>query len=204
MKVSDYIAIAGIVATIVVGIISWFVSAHLTKKSINKQSLNYEIKLYPIISKVFLSKSSDLRIYYKDDILPEPTLLAVDIVNTGNVAIENPPIEIEAHGATYIIPGYIEDIPPGYEDIWSIERSDAETCIIQLQHINPGQVVKARFFLDELPLKAPVFKCPMKDVEIREVTDSEMLDLLSGNFEHFAIISFLPMVRQLYSKFAKK
>jgi hypothetical protein len=173
LNLSEYLGLGSIIATVLVGIISWILSAYLTKKTLKRKKINYEIKMFPIISKDFFSKSSDLKIYFKDELLPEPTLLAVDIINSGNVAIENPPIEIEALGATYIIPGYIEDIPPGYEKIWELERTDAESCAIHLEHINPGQVVKARFFLDELPKFPPVFKSPMKDLEIREV-DTEI------------------------------
>lgn len=139
-------AIGGISATLIVGVISWFVSAHLTKKSQQKKMLTYEMKKYHIISSDFLKKSNDIKVFYKDNILPEPTLLSVDIINPGNISITDPPIEIEAKGATYIIPGYIEDIEPGYENLWSLVRTDAESCAIRLEHINPGQVVKARFF----------------------------------------------------------
>lgn len=173
MDLAEYLGLGAIIATVLVGIVSWILSAYLTKKTLKRKKINYEIKMFPIISKDFSSKSSDLKIYFKEELLPEPTLLAIDIINSGNVAIEVPPIEIEALGATYIIPGYIEDIPPGYEDIWKLEKTDAESCAIHLEHINPGQVVKARFFLDEFPKNPPVFKCPMKDLEIIEV-DTEI------------------------------
>lgn len=110
--------------------------------------------------------SAALTIEFNGEQLVEPTLLSVDIVNLGNRAIENPPIIIEAVGATYVIPIYIEDVPPGYEDLWTLERTDAEQCAIRLEHINPDQVVKARFFLDEVPSQIPVFKCAMKDVSV--------------------------------------
>ena len=177
MQLQDFLAIGGIVATLIVGIISWFVSAYLTKKSQQKKILTYEMKKYHIISTDFLKKSNDIKVYYKDDILPEPTLLAVDIINSGNIAINNPPIEIDAVGATCIIPGYIEDIEPGYEDLWSLERTNAESCAIKLAHINPAQVVKARFFLDEFPTEMPIFKCPMENLKIRKV-DTELKRVL--------------------------
>ncbi|MEK4045917.1 hypothetical protein NSU18_19990 [Paenibacillus sp. FSL H8-0048] len=171
MQAPELIAIVSIFITVIIGVTSWFISAHLTRRSIRTQKLTYEIQIFPIISREFLKNTtSELRITYKDELLPEPTLLAVDIINTGNCSIENPPITIEAVGATYVIPGYIEDIPPGYEYLWELERTDAEECTIHLAHINPGQVVKARFFLDEFPKEKPLFKCPMKDLVIREVT----------------------------------
>jgi hypothetical protein len=169
MGLQEYLGIGSIVATILVGVVSWIVSANLTKKSLLQKKLSYEIRMFSIVSNQFLNKSNELEIYYKKELLPEPTLLAIDIINSGKSSIENPPIVVDAKGTTYIIPGYIEDVPPGYEDLWSLDRKDAETCSINLEHINPGQVVKARFFLDEFPKEVPVFKCPMKDVEIKEV-----------------------------------
>lgn len=81
-----------------IGIISWVLSSYLTKKSLTKKKINYEIKLFPIISNNFVTRTSDSQIYFHDKLLTEPTLLAVDIINSGNAAIECPPIEIEAVG----------------------------------------------------------------------------------------------------------
>ena len=117
MSFQEYLGVGSIVATLLVGIISWILSSYLTKKSLTKKKINYEMKLFSIISNNFLTRTSDLQIYFHEKLLTEPTLLAVDIINTGNVAIEHPPIEIEAVGATYIIPGYIENVPAGYEDL---------------------------------------------------------------------------------------
>ncbi|PIC80556.1 hypothetical protein CSV75_01830 [Sporosarcina sp. P18a] len=186
MEFQEYLGIGSILATIIVGVISWWVSSYVTKKSLKRQKLNYEIKLYPIISKGFLNKSDDLQIHYQEELLPDPTLLAVDIINSGNVAIENPPIEIKALGATYIIPGYIEEIPAGYEELWELTRTDAEACAVKLAHINPGQIVKARFFLNELPSNPPVFQCPMKDLELQEV-NTEMKQIFMNS-----LLSTLP------------
>jgi len=169
MATQDYFSLISIIITILVGIISWIVSAFLTKKSIKQKKLAYEINYFPIISKDFISNASKLKIEYEGELLPEPTLLVVDVMNVGNEAIENPPIEIRAVGATYVIPGYLEDVPPGYEDIWKLERTDAESSAIKLKHINPKQVVKARFLLDEFPKEPPLFVCPMKNLEVRKL-----------------------------------
>lgn len=165
MTQQDYISISIGIATLLV---TWFAAVYSTKKNIRTYKLKYGIQLFPIIGQEFY-KSGDLKIYYKDELLPEPTLLTIDIINSGNAAIERPPIEVEAIGATYIIPGYIEDIPSGYENKWTLERTGPESCAIKLEHLNPGQVVKARFFLDENPIEKPVIKCAMKDLTIKEV-----------------------------------
>lgn len=41
-------------------------------------------------------------------------------------------------------------------------------CNILLKHINPKQVVKTRFFLDNLPQKKIIFECPMQNVQTQE------------------------------------
>lgn len=202
MKLSDYLTIGSIAATIVIGILSWFVSAYITKKGLQKKRLSYEIKIHPIISKAFFNKTDDLKVYFKNELLPDPTLLSIDIMNTGNVAIERPPIEVEAVGATYVIPGYIEDIPLGYEELWTMERTDAEKCSIRLDHINPGQVVKARFFLDENPKELPLFKCPMKNLEIKKI-NTEMKELIMEDLTNIAEPNFIKFILTLY-KYIRK
>jgi hypothetical protein len=181
---SDWIGISGIAATIIAALIAWFVSAWSTKKSLATQTLGYRMSLSPLLAmdRVPGGKAS-LKIEFNGEQLVEPTLLSVDVVNLGNRAVERPPIVIEAVGATYVIPIYIEDAPPGYEDLWKLERTDADQCAVQLDHINPGQVVRARFFLDEVPKQMPVFKCPMKDVKVTEIKSLEVGPLASALLE---------------------
>jgi len=144
MSLQEYLGVGSIVATLLVGIISWVLSSYLTKKSLTKKKINYEIKLFPIISNNFVTRTSDSQIYFHDKLLTEPTLLAVDIINSGNAAIECPPIEIEAVGVYHS--WYIENVPTAYAELWQLEKNDDHLCAINLKHINPGQVVEARFF----------------------------------------------------------
>lgn len=175
LSTSDWIGISGAAATIIAALIAWIVSAWATKRSLAQQAIGYRMTLSPLLATDKVpGGSAALKIEFNGELLVEPTLLSVDIVNLGNRAIENPPIVIEAVGATYVIPIYIEDVPPGYEDLWSLERTDAEQCAVRLEHINPGQVVKARFFLDEIPKHMPVFKCPMKDVSVAPMASVEI------------------------------
>src|SRR5205085_11354863 len=110
--------------------------------------------------------AADISCQFRGADRPDPVLLSVDITNVGNVALLNPPIEVRAVGATYVIPGWIEGIPYGYEDQWEIERTGAESCALRISHINPRQVVRARFLLDEYPAQRPLVVCPMADVEL--------------------------------------
>ena len=76
--------------------------------------------------------------------------------------------------------------PPGYNDLWSIERTEVESCAVRLKHINPGQTARVRFLMDELPRELPVFKCPMAGLQVKEQVKVEvnqfsqiLLDVLS-------------------------
>lgn len=184
---SDWIGLIGVAATLFAAVVSWIVSAWLTKKSLATQVLGYRMSVAPVLAVGSLpGGSSALRIEFNGELLAEPVLLSVDIINLGNRAIENPPILVESEGTTYVIPIYIENVPPGYEDLWELKRTDAEQCAIRLKHINPGQIVRARFLLDEIPTKPTVFKCPMKDLVLKEVRSVEVVPIASALFEAWA------------------
>lgn len=169
LTTDQLIGIGAATATILAALISWYASAWVERRNRTRLRLTYKMTYQRIISRDVLVNPRDFKIEYRGETLQEPTLLSVDIKNSGNTAIQNPPIEIEAVRATYVIPGWFEDIPPGYESIWSIERTDAESCALHIEHINPGQTVKARFLLDEYPEEAPIFKCPMMNLEVKRI-----------------------------------
>lgn len=194
MEAEHYIGLGGVIATIFGVVVTWIVA----KRTQETKRLSYRITAEPLFKKQIDDPDGQLEITYRGELVPEPVLLAVDIVNTGNKEIENPPIEIEAVGATYIIPGYFESVPPGYEDLWTLDRTDAESCAIRVEHLNPGQVVKARFLLDEIPSELPVFKCPMAGVEIRPWEKTELskiaelaIELISPSLARTIANSFL-------------
>ncbi len=170
---NDIIGIGGIIATLLVGMVTCLVTWKLTLKSIKQLKISYNIQVFPILSKSVTKnteiKLDDLRIQYMDKVLSNPCLLALEIVNIGNDAINNPPIRIRTDENIEMIPGYFEDIPSGYETLWSFNKADHNSCNIILEHINPKQVVKTRFFLDNLPQNKIIFECPMPNVQIQEV-----------------------------------
>lgn len=170
----NIIGIGGIVATIVVGIVTCIVTWKLTMINIEQLKLAYSYQIFPILSKS-VTKSTDLnlsdfQIKYKDRLLPNPCLLTVDIINTGNKSINNPPIKIKNSENIEIIPGYFEDIPSGYETLWKMEKVELNCCKLSLEHINTKQIVKSRFFLADFPKKEVAFECPMPDVEIQKMS----------------------------------
>lgn len=165
----DIVGIGNIVVTLVVGIFSCLITWVLTKKSLKKQKIKYSLEVIPMLSSEIIKNSDGLDIYYKNSQLSNPCLLSVNIYNTGNCAISNPPIKVISNDESYIIPGYIEDMPSGYEGIWSLEKVNDHESHIHLEHINEKQVVKARFYLNCLPEKVPILTCPMMDLELKEV-----------------------------------
>ncbi len=166
------IGIGDIAVNFVVGIVSILITLLLTLKTIKQLKLSYSIHIYQILSKSLTDRSNiaDLEIKYKNEKLKNPCLLTVEIVNTGNKSIINPPIKIRSNHNIGIIPGYFEDIPNGYENMWSMNLETANCCSLSLEHINPKQVVKARFFLDEMPQDKIIFECPMADMQLQEIT----------------------------------
>lgn len=182
---ADVIAAVGVIATIVVGVISWFVSAHLARRAMRTEELSYRIKMTQLLNNKLFRDADQLQIEYKDEPIDQLVFLEVDIVNSGNVAVKNPPISISSSDATYIIPAYLEDVPPGYAGLWEIVREDGETCRITVDHINPGQTVKARFLMDKLPPSEPTFACPVADLKVKRLADIEISPVATNLLEAF-------------------
>jgi hypothetical protein len=182
---SDIIGIVGAAATIVVGVATWFISAYLAKRSMRTSELSYRMRITPLLNKKLFKEADKLEIKYKQDIIDELVFLEVDIINSGNSAIKNPPIKITSRDATYIIPAYIEDIPDGYDSLWEIVREDGETCLIKADHINPGQVINAKFLLDIMPPKEPIFSCPVPDLKIKRISELTVSPIATTLLEAF-------------------
>ena len=94
-----------------------------------------------------------------------PCLLLVELQNSGNKSILNPPISIKTD--TKIYAGYFQDVPNGYEEFWKMQQKNDNCCNIFLDHINPKQTVKAYFFLDHFSENISI-ECPMPDLLLEE------------------------------------
>jgi hypothetical protein len=158
---SEYIAIAGVFATVLGALVTWLVM----KRQFASKKLSYTYTIEPIVRSNDPDLARDLKVFYQGEELPEPTLLSIEITNTGHTAIENAEVVVQLPGATYLIPGYFVDIPAGYLMLWDIERTDAEECTIKFKHINPKQVARIRLLMDEMPKGEPQIVCPMPNVE---------------------------------------
>lgn len=170
---SDIIGLIGAGATVLIGVLSWIISAAHARRTMQRKALLYRIRITPLLNKGLFKEADKLEIQYKGDVIDELVFLEIDIINNGNIALENPPIKIESRDATYIIPAYIEDIPDGYDVQWEIEREDGETCLIKAEHINPGQIIKARFLMDTMPSDDPMVVCPLPNLTIKRISDIE-------------------------------
>jgi len=171
---SDVIGLIGAAATVVVAIVSWFISARHVRRTMERKELQYRMRVTPLVNKRLFKQADKLEIKFKDEIVDELVFLEVDVINSGNTPVDNPPIKIESRDSTYIIPAYLEDVPDGYDWHWEIEREDGETCLIKASHINPGQVIKARFLMDQMPPDSPMFSCAMSGLDVKQVSDIEV------------------------------
>lgn len=158
---SEYIAIAGVFATALGALVMWLVM----KRQFASKKLSYSYTIEPIVRSDDPDLARDLKVFYQGEELPQPTLLSLEITNTGHAAIENAEVIVQLPGATYLIPGHFVDIPAGYLMLWDIERTDAEECTIRFKHINPKQVARIRLLMDEMPNGEPRIACPMANVE---------------------------------------
>ena len=166
MNNSQYIAIAGVFATVLGSLITWLIM----KRQFSNKKLSYSYTIEPIVRSDDPDLSQDLKVLYQGEELPNPTLLSLEITNTGHVAIENCKVVVELPDTTYLIPGYFVDIPAGYLFLWDIERTDAEECTIKFKHINPKQTARVRLLMDEMPKGEPKISCPMPNVECRKTS----------------------------------
>jgi hypothetical protein len=67
MTTDQLIAFGGVIVTSLVGIISWIVSARLTKKGLSKRTLQYHMTMEPIMLGNVLSEKDGLKIEYKGE-----------------------------------------------------------------------------------------------------------------------------------------
>ncbi len=163
----DIIGIGGIVATVVVGVITCIVTWKVAKKSFAKRKLNYCVEIFPILTLTDLVK--ELKVSYNGEILRNPCLVVIGIKNTGNVSVENPPIEIYCKNSL-LIPAYIEDIPDGYEDKWKVITETKYRVKVNAEFINTKQEMKIRLYAD-LDNEKPKVICPKQDLEFMNIED---------------------------------
>jgi hypothetical protein len=160
MTLAQYIAIAGVAATLLGVVLTWLVA----RRQLTAKRLAYSFEIEPLLNGSDPDLARELKVLFRGEELPHPALLSLKISNTGNTAVEKAKVIVQLPDATYLIPGYFIDVPAGYEPLWDIDRTDAEECTIRFAHINPGQVANVRLLMDEMPSGAPRVSCPMPNV----------------------------------------
>jgi hypothetical protein len=184
---AEYISIASIVATLAGVVVTWLVMKH----QFQSKRLSYTADIEPILRRSDPELIFDLKVMFKGEELLRPTLLNLDIGNTGHTAVEDAKIVVRLPGTTYLVPGYFLNLPAGYSELWTIVPTDAEECVIHLKHINPKQIARVRLLMDETPNGAPQVVCPMPNVQFVRVEDIQ----LSG-FARVLARVFIPQLTQ--------
>ena len=189
LSTENMISVVEILTTIIIGIISCVVTWRLTLRSVNRMELTYYKKVIEILSNSIHKQYTglgDLKITYSNEPLDNPSLLLLEIGNTGNTSISHPPISIKAKENTQvrIFSGFIQNVPEGYEDIWKIQPQSTDCYNIAIGHMNPKQLLKAVFLLDHCSSEDEIsFICPMQDVTItRRISEEDLSDVLSSTF----------------------
>ncbi|MEM8510819.1 hypothetical protein RCH14_000110 [Massilia sp. MP_M2] len=160
MQTIEWLTVAVVLATVLGPLITWLVM----KRQFASKRLSYTYEIVPLLNSD-ADLARDLKVFYKDEELPQPALLTLTISNTGHTAIEMAEVIVQLPGPTYLIPGDFLEMPPGYLHLWDIDRTDAEECTIRFKHINPKQVARVRLLMDEIPNGAPLVSCPMANVQ---------------------------------------
>jgi len=161
---TEYIAISAVGATLLSILITWLIM----KRQFASKKLSYSYSIEPIVKNSDPDLARDIKVLYQGEELPDPTLMSLEICNTGYTAIENAEVSVELPDSTYLIPGHFVDIPAGYSSLWDIERTDAEECTIFFKHINPGQKASILLLMDGSPTGLPRISCPMPNVEFNQ------------------------------------
>ncbi|WP_166486346.1 hypothetical protein [Cereibacter sphaeroides] len=167
---AEYIALAGVATTLLGILVTWL----LAKRQFETKKLTYSYDIEKLVRNDDPDLSQDLKVFYRGEELPEPTLMTLEITNIGHTAIESAAVIVQLPGATYLIPGHFVDVPAGYQSLWNIERTDAEECTITFKHINPRQTAKVRLLMDEMPGGEPRIACPMPNVEFSKASFATM------------------------------
>lgn len=172
-QVADLISLANVAVALIVGIVTWIISWIVFRGQVQRKELSYYMQMASVIAHDFSGSRGILEIKYNGEQIDTLVLFEVDIKNTGNHPIENAKIKLSNQGGVYLIPGYFEDVPDGYEYLWTIEREDGEDSVLCLEHINPGQTAKARFVMDAMPDYFPSISCPMIGLTLKKARSED-------------------------------
>lgn len=164
--------ITEIIAAIIGALISSGVTWYIATQAKIRRELSYKVYLMPLISNNIEINNTNIKILYNEKVLDTPCLLCVDVRNTGNKVISDPPIKIYIQEDIDKFPMYIEALPAGYDLLWNLYSED-NFCGINANFINQGEMIKARFLLSSYPCKEVRFSCPMKELNLIDISEEE-------------------------------
>lgn len=161
---------ANIVVTLVVGVVTAVITYIVAKMNTPKKVLGWDMEISTLASDLIALKGDKkLEISFDGELLVNPYLMMVELHNLGNIDIENIEVFIKNKtNASYVIPGFIYDIPDGYEDYWELVREDAEECKIKIKLLKKGVGLKAAFLLDDHPGEMSVY-CVSPGLEFKKM-----------------------------------
>lgn len=210
-KAENLIAITGIIVTAILGIISSVISWKLGSRSIKQTKISYKMDIFDLLSYTDRSDNDmlrNLKITYGEQELTNPSLLVLKLENVGNASVSHPPISVRCkhNSCAQIFAGAIKDIPPGYENLWTIHDVSPKKCDVQLEHFNPRQTVRAVFLLDNCSDEREIeLICPMPDlIIIKGLSDNDMYQMVSSIGEATLPQSALEMLSLLIRRIVSK
>ncbi len=191
----DIIGIGGILATIIVGIITCVVTWIVAKRSQKVMKLSWSAEITKVLNINPEIGREKIQLLHDGVEIKNPHMMQIKIKNTGNAAIGLPVIMIKVDNSDKIISAGLNDVPYGYENKWSISVVSNKECKIELEHINPKQGFSVIIFTNG-EVKNLNVSCPVKDVNIREVEveDGKLLINDISSIEKLAIISIISCV----------
>lgn len=180
----DIVGIGGIVATVVVGIASCFVTWIVTKKSQKVMKLSWNAKTSKVLNVGPEFEKGKIQLLFDGNTINNPYMLQIRIKNMGNASIPLPIIKVRISNGGRIIPTGFINIPYGYEDKWTIKMLNEKEYGIELEYINAKQEITAVFYADGEVSSVDV-SCPMRDVVVQEddrlgETDESRIDRITS------------------------
>lgn len=193
MSNTDLIALAGVVAALLGALTTWLAM----RKQYQAKRLFFNLEIEALLRRQDPKLSQDLEILYRGQPLPSPTLISLDIGNSGYAAVENAIVIVQIPGSQHVIPAYFFEVPAGYEDLWKVHALEKDRCEVRMQHLNPKQVARVRLMIGNAPTGDVQVTCPMPNVQLTEV-GTERLNKLSEALLDIAapqMLSFFRMLR---------
>lgn len=174
----NIIGIGGILATIIVGIITCMVTWIVAKRSQKIMKFSWSAEITKVLNINPEVDRGKIQLLHDGIEIKNPHMIQMKIKNVGNASIAFPVLMIKVDNSDKIIPLGFNDIPYGYENKWKLRVISNKECKIELEHINPKQEFSIILFADGNEPKITV-SCPMKDIALKEVKNDKTSTIAS-------------------------